>query len=78
VVDDLAQVVAALDAVLYLAEDLADLVFDRVRGRWPWLESVQVGEKLGVDEGMRSSPVSAVLWSILPSLPFGAAHASQR
>jgi hypothetical protein len=26
VVDDLAQVVAALDAVLYLAEDFADLV----------------------------------------------------
>jgi hypothetical protein len=31
VVDDLAQVVAALDLVLDLAEDLADLVFDGVR-----------------------------------------------
>jgi uncharacterized protein with PhoU and TrkA domain len=31
VVDDLAQVVAAVDLVLDLAEDLADLVFDGVR-----------------------------------------------
>ena len=30
VVDDLAQVVAALDLVFDLAEDFADLVFDRV------------------------------------------------
>jgi hypothetical protein len=31
VVDDLAQIVAALDAVLNLAEDFADFVFDGVR-----------------------------------------------
>jgi hypothetical protein len=51
VVDDLAEVVAALDAVLYLAEYLADLVFD---GVWPaglLLETVKIGEELGVDEG---------------------------
>jgi uncharacterized protein with PhoU and TrkA domain len=47
VVDDLAQVVAALDAVFDLAEDLADLVFDGVRPGGAWLEAVQVGEELG-------------------------------
>ena len=51
VVDDLAQVVAALDAVLYLAEDFADLVFDGVRAGGLGLEAVQVGEELAVDEG---------------------------
>lgn len=50
VVDDLAQVVAALNAVLNLTEDFTNLVFD---GVWPGgllLEAVQVREKLGVDE----------------------------
>ena len=50
VVDDLAQVVAALDLVLDLAEDLADLVFDGVRPAGPLLEAVQVGKELAVDE----------------------------
>ena len=50
VVDDLAQVVAALDAVLYFAEDFADLVFDGVRAGGLGLETVQVGEELAVDE----------------------------
>ena len=50
VVDDLAQVVAALDLVLDLAEDLADLVFDGVRPGGLLLEAVQVGEELAVDE----------------------------
>jgi hypothetical protein len=50
VVDDLAQVVAAVDLVLDLAEDLADLVFDGVRPAGALLEAVQVGEELGVDE----------------------------
>lgn len=50
VVDDLAQVVAALDAVLDLAEDFADLVFDGVRASGLLLETVQVGEELAVDE----------------------------
>ena len=50
VVDDLAQVVAALDLVLDLAEDLADLVFDGVRPAGLLLEAVQVGEELLVDE----------------------------
>ena len=50
VVDDLAQVVAALDLVLDLPEDLADLVFDGVRPAGLLLEAVQVGEELPVDE----------------------------
>ena len=50
VVDDLAQVVAALDLVLDLAEDFADLVFDGVRPAGLLLEAVQVGEELLVDE----------------------------
>jgi hypothetical protein len=50
VVDDLAQVVAALDLVLDLAEDLADLVFDGVRPAGLLLEAVQVGKQLAVDE----------------------------
>ena len=49
-IDDLAQVVAALDAVLDLAEDLADLVFDGVRAGGLGFETVQVGEELLVDE----------------------------
>ena len=50
VVDDLAQIVAALDAVLDLAEDFANLVFEGIRSGGLGLEAVQVGEKLGVDE----------------------------
>jgi hypothetical protein len=50
VVDGLAQVVAALDAVLYLTEDLADLVLDGVRSGGLLLEALQVGEELAVDE----------------------------
>jgi uncharacterized protein with PhoU and TrkA domain len=50
VVDDFAQVVAALDAVLDLAEDFADLVFDGVRPAGLLLEAVQIGKELAVDE----------------------------
>ena len=49
-VDDLAQVVAALDLVLDLAENFADLVFDGVRPAGLLLEAVQVGKELPVDE----------------------------
>jgi uncharacterized protein with PhoU and TrkA domain len=51
VVDDLPQVVAALDAVFDLAEDLADLVFDGVRPGGLLLEAVQVREQFLIDEG---------------------------
>jgi len=50
VVDDLAQIVAALDAVFDLPENLPDLVFNRVRPARALLEPVQVGEELAVDE----------------------------
>jgi hypothetical protein len=51
VVDDLAEVVAALDAVLYLAEDFADFVFDGIRlvARLG-LKTVEAGKKLLVNE----------------------------
>ena len=48
--DDLAQVVAALNLVLNLAEDFPDLVFDGVGAAGSQLEAVQVGEELLVDE----------------------------
>ena len=50
VVDDLAQVVAAVNLVLDLAEDFADLVFDGVRPGGLLLEAVQVGKELLIDE----------------------------
>ena len=50
-VDDLTEVVAALDAVLYLTEDFANFVFDGVRliARLG-LEAVEIGKELLVDE----------------------------
>jgi len=50
-VDDLAQVVAALDLVLDLREDLADLVLQRLGVVGLLGEPAQVGEELVVDEG---------------------------
>ena len=51
VVDDLAEVVAALDAVLYLAKDFADFVFDGIRLiAGLGLEAVEIGKELLVDE----------------------------
>jgi len=50
VVDDLAQVVAAVDLVLDLAEDFADLVFDGVRAIRFLFEAMQVREELAVDK----------------------------
>jgi hypothetical protein len=50
VVDDLAEVVAALDLVADLTEDFADFVFDGVRPAGALLEAVEVGAELEVDE----------------------------
>ena len=66
VVDDLAQVVAALDTVLNLTEDFADLVFDGVRAGGLLLEAVQVGEELAVDEG---DEIVAGLGGVVVDLP---------
>ena len=49
-VDDLAEVVAALNLVFDLAENLADLVLDGVRPAGLLLEAVQIGKELDVDE----------------------------
>ena len=76
--DDFPQVVAALELVLHLAEDLADLVFDRVGRVGALLEAAQVRKELPSTKSLRSSPVMAALWSILPSAVFGAAQMSQR
>ncbi len=52
VVDDLAQVVAALDAVLYLAEDFTDLVSMVLGpGLGLGLEPLEIRKELLVDEG---------------------------
>jgi hypothetical protein len=50
VVEDFAQVVAALNLVLDLAENLSDFVFERVRAGCFLLELLQVGKELGVYE----------------------------
>ena len=50
-IDDFAQVVAALDLVLDLAEDLTDFVFDGVRAGGFLFEAMQVGEEFSIDEG---------------------------
>ena len=49
-VDDFAEVIAALNLVLDLAEDLPDLVFDGVRPGRALLEAVEVGKERLVDE----------------------------
>jgi hypothetical protein len=48
--NDIAQVVAALNPVVNLAEDFADLVFNRVRPAGLLLEALQVGKQLPIDE----------------------------
>lgn len=50
VVDDLTQVITALDLILDLPEDFTDLIFDRIRPAGPLLEAVQVGKELRGDE----------------------------
>jgi hypothetical protein len=50
VLDDVAQVVAALDLVFDLAEDFTDFVFQRFGVVGFFLEAVQVGEQRLVDE----------------------------
>jgi len=50
VIDDFAQVVAALDLVLYLPKDLPDFVFDGVRPARPLRETVQIRKRLLIDE----------------------------
>ena len=50
VVNDLSEIVAALNLVFYLPEDFADIVFDGVRPARLLLEAVQIGDELLIDE----------------------------
>ena len=50
VVNDLAEVIAAVDLVLDFAENLANLVFEGIGAARFLLEAVQVREELRVDE----------------------------
>ncbi len=50
VIDDFAEVVAALDLVFDFAEDFADFVFDSVRATGLLLEALQIGKEFVVDE----------------------------
>ena len=49
-VDDFTQVIAALDLVFDLPEDLPNFVFDGVRAGGLLRETVQIGEELLIDE----------------------------
>jgi hypothetical protein len=78
VVDDFAKVVAAGDLVSDLAENLSDLVFDRVRPAGLLREAVQVGEELLIDEIAQIIPGQRGVVVELAVLAFGAAQLSQR
>jgi hypothetical protein len=60
-VDDLAQVVGALNLVTNLGKDFADLVFDGVQPGGLLLEPVRIGKSLTLTKSRRSSPVIAAL-----------------
>lgn len=49
-VDYVPQVVPALEAILDLAEDLTDLVFDGVRAAGSFPEAAEIGKEITVDE----------------------------
>ena len=51
-----AQRITALKLVFDFAENLADLVFDRVRAFRAGLEAAQIGKKLAIDIGDRVRP----------------------
>jgi len=71
VVDDLAQVVTALDLVLDLAEDFANLVFDSVRRAGPLLETVQIGKELAIYEFGKIWPILRFIVVYLAVLALG-------
>ena len=49
-INDLAKVIAALNFIFNFAKDLPDLVFDRVRSSRALFETMQIGEKLLINE----------------------------
>ena len=72
-VDDLAQVVPALYAVLYLSEDLADLVFDGVWTAGLAFEALQIRKQLAVDkhDEIIASQRGIVVYPAVPTLGRG-------
>jgi len=79
VVDDLAQVVAAVNLVFDLAENFADFVFKGIRPAGLLFKGVQVGKELAVDKiAQVVAGQRLVVVSSLPSAPLGAAQLSQR
>jgi hypothetical protein len=79
VVNDLAQVIAALDLVLDLAEYFPNFVFNGVGAGGLLLEAVQIGKELAADEVAEIvSGEGLVVVKSLPSLVLGAAQLSQR
>jgi hypothetical protein len=53
--------IAALEPVFDFAENLADLVFDRVRALGAALEAAQVGEQLSIDVGDEVWPCQRIV-----------------
>jgi hypothetical protein len=70
-IDDLAQVVAALDLVLELGKDLPDLVLDGIRTGGALREPLQVGEELLVDEVAKIIPGERLVMIQRSVLGFG-------
>src|ERR1017187_9209482 len=70
-IDDLAHIVTALDFVLYLAEDLSNLVFDGIRPGSLLLESVEVWKELQVNEIAEIIAGHGGVMIKLAVLPFG-------
>ena len=71
VVDDLAQVVTALDPVLDLAEDFPDFVLDGIRPAGLLFETVQVGKELQADELAEITAGHGLVVIELAVFPFG-------
>ena len=70
-VDDLAQVVAALDLVFDLTENFTDFVFDGVRPAGLLFKAVQVGKELEVDEVAEVVPGLSIVVVQLAVLALG-------
>jgi hypothetical protein len=80
-INRVAQRIAAAEFVFDLAENLTDLIFDRVGAPRARLEGLQIRKEVVVGKrslstkAMRSGPVRVLRWSRPPSSVFGAAQA---
>ena len=77
-IDDLAEVVTA--RILFLiSPKIWPILYSRVFGPLAFaVKPCRYGKSFPFTKSRRSSPVIALLWSRLPSLPLGAAHVPQR